>query len=172
MWRLASFLKPYWKAALLAPLLMVVEVAMDLLQPRLMARIVNDGVVRGDLHEVQVTGLVMVGIALIGLLGGVGCGVFSSIAALNFATDLRDTLFAKVQSFSFRDMDRFTTGSLVTRLTSDVVQIQTLVQMALRILVRAPLLLVGSLIMALTISLRLGGASSCWWRSRSSWSSL
>lgn len=156
MWPLKALLKPYWKVALLAPLLMVVEVYMDLLQPRLMATIVNDGVMQGNLHRIQATGVLMVGVALIGLIGGVGCAVFSSIAALNFATDLRDALFSKVQALSFRDLDEFNTGSLVTRLTNDVVQVQTLVQMALRVLVRAPLLLVGSLIMALTISFRLG----------------
>jgi len=155
MWKLKRYLKPYLKATLLAPLLMVLEVAMDLFQPKLMANIINNGVVKGDLSQIQKTGLMMLGIAVIGLLGGVGCTIYSSIASLNFATDLRSDLFKKVQSFPFRNLDQFKAGSLITRLTNDVVQLQNLVQMALRILVRAPFMALGSIIMAVTISPRL-----------------
>lgn len=155
MWKLKSYLKPYWKAAVLAPLLMLLEVYMDLLQPKLMASIVNDGVLKGDLAHIEKTGLYMIGFALIGLVGGVGCTVYSSIASLKFAADLRKELFQKVQTFSFRNLDQFKGGSLITRLTNDVVQMQNFVQMTLRILVRAPFLALGSIIMALTISLRL-----------------
>ncbi|WP_426450202.1 ABC transporter ATP-binding protein [Paenibacillus sp. S-38] len=152
---LASYLRPYWKAVLLAPLLMLLEVYMDLLQPKLMASIVNDGVMKGDLAHVRDTGLLMLGYALIGLIGGIGCTVFSSSAAQNFGTDLREALFRKVQTFSYKNLDRFKEGSLVTRLTGDIVQVQNLVQMTLRILVRAPFLALGSVIMALTISPKL-----------------
>ncbi|WP_239630725.1 ABC transporter ATP-binding protein [Paenibacillus sp. H1-7] len=155
MWKLIRFIKPYWKSALLAPLLMLIEVYMDLLQPKLMASIVNEGVMQRDLAHIQQTGLIMIGLTLIGLLGGLGCTVFSSIASQHFGADLRQELFQKVQSFSFRNLDQFKAGSLVTRLTNDVVQMQTLVQMTLRILVRAPFLALGSLIMAVTISYRL-----------------
>lgn len=155
MWKLFRYLKPYWKSTLLAPLLMLVEVYMDLLQPKLMASIVNDGVMAGNLPHIQQTGALMLGAALIGLAGGMGCTVFSSIASLHFGADLRKDLFERVQSFSFRNLDQFKSGSLVTRLTNDVVQLQTLVQMTLRILVRAPFLALGSLIMAVTISPRL-----------------
>ncbi len=156
MWKLKRYLKPYWKAALLAPLLMLLEVYMDLLQPMLMASIINDGVAQGDLVLIQKTGALMVVVALIGLAGGVGCTIFSSTASLHFGADLRKDLFQKVQTFTFRNLDQLQTGSLITRLTNDVVQLQMLVQMTLRILVRAPFLALGSLIMALTISLRLG----------------
>ncbi|AFC33893.1 ABC transporter [Paenibacillus mucilaginosus 3016] len=152
---LAAYLRPYWKAVLLAPLLMLLEVYMDLLQPKLMASIVNDGVMKGDLAHVRSTGLLMLGYALIGLIGGIGCTVFSSSAAQNFGTDLREALFRKVQTFSYKNLDRFKEGSLVTRLTGDIVQVQNLVQMTLRILVRAPFLALGSVIMALTISPKL-----------------
>ncbi|MGF7034336.1 ATP-binding cassette subfamily B protein [Paenibacillus mucilaginosus] len=152
---LAAYLRPYWKAVLLAPLLMLLEVYMDLLQPKLMASIVNDGVMKGDLAHVRSTGLLMLSYALIGLIGGIGCTVFSSSAAQNFGTDLREALFRKVQTFSYKNLDRFKEGSLVTRLTGDIVQVQNLVQMTLRILVRAPFLALGSVIMALTISPKL-----------------
>ncbi|TDF94496.1 ABC transporter ATP-binding protein [Paenibacillus piri] len=152
MWKLARFLKPYWLAATLAPLCMLLEVCMDLLQPKYMASIVNDGIQTGNLAHIQHTGLLMVGTAMIGLIGGMGCTLFSSSASQSFGADLRKALFVKVQSFSFRMLDTFNSGSLVTRLTNDVVQVQNVVLMTLRILVRAPLLSVGSLIMAILIS--------------------
>ncbi|MCR8634731.1 ABC transporter ATP-binding protein [Paenibacillus radicis (ex Xue et al. 2023)] len=152
MWKLAKYLKPYWLAVILAPLFMLIEVYMDLLQPKYMANIVNIGIQNGDLAFIQQTGLLMVGTALIGLIGGIGCTFFSSTASQSFGTDLRKDLFIKVQSFSFRTLDTFKAGSLVTRLTNDVVQVQNVVLMTLRILVRAPLLVIGSLIMAITIS--------------------
>ncbi|MFB9750356.1 ABC transporter ATP-binding protein [Paenibacillus hodogayensis] len=140
---------------LLAPLLMLVEVFMDLLQPKLMANIVNDGVMKGDLAYIRSTGLLMLVVAVIGLIGGIGCSIYSTIASQHFGTDLRKDVFAKVQSFSFRNLDRFKAGSLVTRLTNDIVQMQNLVQMTLRILVRAPFLAIGSCIMAFMLSPRL-----------------
>lgn len=156
MWTIiAKYIRPYWKAALLAPLLMMVEVYTDLLQPQLMASIVDHGVLTGDIAHIQKTGALMLGVALIGLAGGVGCTVFSSIASQQFGADVRSDLFMKVQASSFRNLERFTTGSLITRLTNDVTQVQMFVQMLLRILVRAPLLTIGSLIMAFTISVKL-----------------
>ncbi|WP_248929150.1 ABC transporter ATP-binding protein [Paenibacillus hamazuiensis] len=155
MWKLATYLKPYWLSVLLAPLLMLLEVYMDLLQPKLMASIVNDGVMKGDLQHIQHTGGFMLLYALIGLIGGVGCTVFSSKASQYFGADLRKALYRHVQTFSFGNLDRFKAGSLVTRLTGDIVQVQNLVQMTLRIFVRAPFLALGSVVMALTISPRL-----------------
>ncbi|GAA3413486.1 ABC transporter ATP-binding protein [Paenibacillus hodogayensis] len=150
-----NYLKPYMLPVLLAPLLMLVEVFMDLLQPKLMANIVNDGVMKGDLAYIRSTGLLMLVVAVIGLIGGIGCSIYSTIASQHFGTDLRKDVFAKVQSFSFRNLDRFKAGSLVTRLTNDIVQMQNLVQMTLRILVRAPFLAIGSCIMAFMLSPRL-----------------
>ncbi|TBL72630.1 ABC transporter ATP-binding protein [Paenibacillus thalictri] len=155
MWKLATYLKPYWKSAVLAPLLMLLEVAMDLLQPKLMASIVNDGVMKGDLAHIRNTGALMLLYALIGLIGGVGCTIFSSIASQYFGADLRRDLFRHAQTFSFRNLDRFKAGTLVTRLTSDVVQMQNMVQTTLRILVRSPFLALGSIIMAFLISAKL-----------------
>ncbi|WP_454190185.1 ABC transporter ATP-binding protein [Paenibacillus sp. Marseille-Q7038] len=152
MKKLLPFLKPYWAASLLAPLLMLLEVSMDLLQPRLMASIIDEGIMKNNLDHIQETGLFMIGVALIGLVGGAGCTIFSSIAAQHFGKDLRIRLFEQIQSFSFRNLDERKTGSLITRLTNDVVQLQAFVQMILRIFVRTPLLLIGSLAMAIMLS--------------------
>ncbi len=150
--KLAHFLKPYAHWAVLAPLLMMLEVVMDLMQPRMIQRIVDQGLARGDMPLVLHTGLLMVGFAAIGVFGGIGCTLFSTLAAQGFGADLRATLFAKVQSLSFGNLDRLETGRLITRLTNDVTQVQELVMMMLRIMVRAPLLMIGSLIMAVLTS--------------------
>ncbi|MBD7966797.1 ABC transporter ATP-binding protein [Paenibacillus gallinarum] len=152
MKKLLPFLKPYWAASLLAPLLMLLEVSMDLLQPRLMASIIDEGIMTNNLDHIQETGLFMIVVALIGLVGGAGCTIFSSIAAQHFGKDLRIRLFEQIQSFSYRNLDERKTGSLITRLTNDVVQLQAFVQMVLRIFVRTPLLLIGSLAMAIMLS--------------------
>ncbi|MEZ4658429.1 MAG: ABC transporter permease [Caldilineaceae bacterium] len=153
--KLATFLKPYWHWATLAPLLMVVEVAMDLLQPRFIEHIIDQGIAQSNLSVVLNTGLWMVGVAVIGLIGGVGCGVFTVLASQNFGADLRQTLFAKVQALSFGNLDTLETGGLITRLTNDVTQITEMVSMLLRVMVRVPLLMVGSLIMGYLTSPRL-----------------
>jgi len=131
---------------------MMLEVAMDLMQPRMVQRIVDQGLARGDMPLVLHTALLMVGFAAIGAVGGTGCTVFSVLAAQGFGADLRSALFAKVQSLSFGNLDRLETGRLITRLTNDVTQVQELVMMMLRIMVRAPLLMVGSLVMAIFTS--------------------
>ena len=150
--KLGKFLKPYWHWAVLAPLLMILEVAMDLMQPRLIQRIVDEGIARSDMTVVISTGLWMVGLALAGLVGGLGCTVFAVLASQGFGADLRSTLFGKVQALSFSNLDELVTGELVTRLTNDVVQVQEVVMVLLRIMVRAPLMLVGSLMMAVLTS--------------------
>lgn len=155
MFRLFKYLKPYWKAALLAPLFMFVEVISDLLQPTLMARIVDEGIAKGNMSLIITTGLFMVGIALAGVLGGLGCIAASSYAGMNLGTDLRSVVYQKIQQFSFANLDRFKTASLITRLTNDIMQVQMVVLMSLRMLVRAPLLCVGGLIMAVSINSRL-----------------
>jgi ATP-binding cassette subfamily B protein len=153
--RLLGFLKPYRRWAILAPLLMLVEVAMDLMQPKLIERIVDQGIAQLDMGIVTQTGLLMLGFALIGAVGGVGCTIFSVLASQGFGTDLRSALYRHVQSLSFGNLDELETGQLVTRLTNDVTQVQELVSMSLRIMVRAPLMLAGSLVMAVITSPRL-----------------
>ncbi len=153
--KLAKFLKPYWRWAILAPLFMMLEVAMDLMQPRMVQRIIDVGIAQRDMMVVTRTGLLMIGLALVGAVGGIACTVFSVKASLGFGADLRGTLFRKVQSMSFGNLDELETGQLITRLTNDVTQIEQVVSMLLRIMVRAPLLLIGSLAMAIITSSRL-----------------
>jgi ATP-binding cassette, subfamily B, multidrug efflux pump len=154
-WRLREFIRPYWKWALLAPLLMILEVSMDLLLPRLIQTIVDQGISKGDLNLVLTTGTWMVVVAVIGLAGGIGCGVYAIMAGQAFGADLRQTLFAKVQILSFANLDKLETGGLITRLTNDVTQVTEVVMMMMRIMVRAPLLMIGGLIMAILTSPRL-----------------
>ncbi|RPK24337.1 hypothetical protein EDO6_05281 [Paenibacillus xylanexedens] len=128
---------------------------MDLLQPKLMSSIVDDGVLAGNLSHIVTTGLIMLLVALIGWVGGAGCTLYSSKAAVGYGTDLRQELFDHIQTFSFRNLDTFQEGSLITRLTSDITQMQTFVQMLLRMFIRSPMLIIGSIIMAFTISVKL-----------------
>ncbi len=155
MFKLFRYLKPYWKATLLAPLFMLLEVAMDLMQPRFLERIIDVGLKTGNMSYIFKTGLLMILAALIGMIGGGGCVVFSSIASQNFAFDLRNDLFKKVMAFSFKNIDRFKPETLITRLTNDVMQMQNIVMMSLRIVVRAPFLFIGGLVMAVMINPRL-----------------
>jgi len=147
MGKLLSYLKPYWKMVLLAPLLMIVEVIADLMQPTLLAKIVDNGIANYDIHFIIRTGLLMIGIAAIGMIGGVGCSITSSIVSQSFGTDLRSSIFKKIQNFSFANLDKFKISSLITRLTNDITQVQMMVLMSLRIMVRAPLLCIGGIIM-------------------------
>ena len=155
MFKLFSYLKSYPKMVVLAPLLMLLEVAMDLLQPRLIAMVVDQGIAAGDLSLIIRIGLTMIGVAIIGMVAGVGCTIASSIASEGFAADLRTDLYRKVQSFSFANLDRFKTASLITRLTNDVLQVKNIVYMALRIVIRAPFMCIGGIIMAVLINARL-----------------
>lgn len=151
-WRLRNFLRPYWVWALLAPLLMVLEVSMDLLLPRLIQVIVDQGITPGNLDVVITTGGWMMVVATIGLIGGYGCGIYAIRAGQAFGADLRHALFAKVQTLSFGNLDKLETGGLITRLTNDVTQVTEVVMMLMRIMVRAPMLMVGGLIMAIVTS--------------------
>ncbi len=155
MLKLRFLLKPYWVAVCLAPLMMILEVSMDLLQPKLMADIVNEGIQNGDLAFISESGILMFGIAIVGLITGAGCTYFSTKASQGFGTDLRLMLFERTQTLSFRQLDEFETGTLITRLTGDVTQLQQLVQMSLRVLVRNTFLLIGSVVMMIVISPRL-----------------
>ncbi len=150
--KLGKFLRPYWLWAVLAPLLMVLEVAMDLLQPRLIEHIIDAGVTPRNLTVVIQTGIWMMIVALIGLLGGVGCTIYAIRAGQSFGADLRQALFRTVQTLSFGNLDKLQTGRLITRLTTDVTQVTEMVMMLLRVMVRVPLLLVGSLLMGILTS--------------------
>ena len=147
--KLFKFLRPYRLWAILAPLFMVLEVAMDLSQPYMIERIVDDGVAKLNLPYVLQAGGLMIVLALIGAVGGIGCTVFAVWAGTGTAADIRAATFRKVQALSFGNQDKLGTGQLITRLTNDVTQIQEAVMSMLRIMVRSPLLMIGSLIMAI-----------------------
>lgn len=141
--------------AILAPITMSVEVIMDLLQPTLMANIIDIGVANGDLSYVFSVGLKMIITAIISFVAGISCSFFASIAAMKMGENLRQGIFDKIQTLSFLEIDKFKTSSLITRLTNDVTQVQNMVLMGLRIMVRAPLLAIGGLFMAIRLSSQL-----------------
>ena len=155
MFKLKSYLKPYWIVTVLAPILMFIEVACDLFQPKLMASIIDYGIYNGDTSFIIKTTFIMIGITLLGVIGGVGCAITASIAAMNFGADIRSAVYKKIQRFSFANLDKFNTGSLITRLTNDIVQVQNMVMMLLRMFVRSPLLFIGGIVLAVSINARL-----------------
>ena len=142
------FMKAFWLPALLAPLFMALEVSMDLWQPRMLQQIIDTGIPHRDLPFVLHTGFKMLQVAALGVVGGIGCTIFASIAGMNFGAAIRGALFKHVQTLSFGNLDRLETGGIITRLTNDVEQVQEAAMMFLRILVRAPLLSIGALLMA------------------------
>ncbi len=150
-----KYIKPYKAAFILCPILMMVEVLGEIVLPSLMARIINEGVVEHDISMIFKIGGMMVVFILFMAAGGVGGAYFGAKASINFAADLRKDAFDNVQKFSFADIDKFSTGSLVTRLTNDVTQVQNLVNMMLRMLLRAPGMLIGAVIMAFIKNARL-----------------
>lgn len=152
MKRYMKYVKPYWKAFVFGPILMLTEVAGEVLLPAFMANIINIGAVEHNIPYIIATGAIMFVTALIMMAGGVGGAYFSAKAAISFAADLRSDVFRKVQTFSFQNIDSFSTGSLVTRLTNDITQVQNVIMMGLRLLLRAPGMLVGAVIMAFLIN--------------------
>ena len=140
---------------ILAPLMMFIEVIMDLNQPKLMSDIIDIGVANGDISYVLNVGFKMIVVAMLGILGGMLCGLFSTLASMTMGKNMRQGLFDKIQSLSFSEIDNFKTSSLITRLTNDVTQVQNMVMMALRGMVRSPLICLGGIIMSLTISIKL-----------------
>lgn len=159
--KVLKYLKPYWLFALLCPLAMILEVSMDLLQPTLMSDIVDNGIL-GDaaadenLRYVLITGLKMLVFSLIGCFGGIASAAFGTAAAQKMGNDLRKDTFAKVMHMSFQQTDRFTTGSLVTRLTNDITAIQEFVAMSLRMFVRTGMQFIGGIAVILTLNVNFG----------------
>ncbi|PFW93205.1 multidrug ABC transporter ATP-binding protein [Bacillus toyonensis] len=144
--KLLQYLKPYMFFAIIGPLFMVLEVAMDLIQPTIMQHIIDVGIANRDLNYVIKMGLLMIGAAALGLVGGLGCMMYSTKAAVNFATDIRKDVFTKIETFSSKNRDTFGTGKLLTIVTNDITSIQSAMTMTLRVLVRGPLLFIGSII--------------------------
>jgi ATP-binding cassette subfamily B protein len=136
--------------------MILLESIMDIQQPTLMAEIIDKGVANRDMAYVLATGMRMIIYALLGLLGGAACSISSTCATTVFAGEIRKGLFEKIQSLSLAQIDRLTTGSLITRITNDVAQVQHMAQQMLRIAIRSPMLCFGSLVMAFLLSPRLG----------------
>ncbi len=155
MKRYWKYIEPYLFSFIVGPLLMIVEVIGEIVMPKLMALIINNGVANGDAAYIVKIGLTMALAAVLMALGGVGGAYFGAKASINFAADLRRDAFQNVQKFSFANIDSFSTGSLVTRLTNDVTQVQNLVNMMLRMMLRAPGMLIGAVIMAFMMNARL-----------------
>jgi ATP-binding cassette subfamily B protein len=150
--KLLPFVKPYWRRATIALVLLTSLVFMDLSIPRLIERIINQGIEAHNQTVVIQTSLIMIGISILSTVIAVGNSVLSVQVGESVARDLRDALFLKIQTFSFGNLDRQNTGQLMVRLTSDVAALKTLTQMSLRIGTRAPLLMVGSLILMVSTS--------------------
>lgn len=147
-----KYAKPYLPYFIFGPICMIVEVIGEVVMPRLLAIVINNANAGTLTNKISMlTMAAMIGTAIIMLLGGVLGALFGSKASVNFAADLRADLYAKVQKFGFSNIDKFSTGSLVTRLTNDVTQIQNFVNMLLRMALRAPGMLIAALIMAITI---------------------
>ncbi len=159
--KVLRYLKPYWLFALLCPLAMILEVSMDLLQPTLMSDIVDNGILGvaaadENLRYVLITGLKMLVFSLIGCFGGIASAAFGTAAAQKMGNDLRKDAFAKVMHMSFQQTDKFTTGSLVTRLTNDITAIQEFVAMSLRMFVRTGMQFIGGIAVILTLNVNFG----------------
>lgn len=150
--RWGKYIKPYLPYFIIGPLCMIVEVIGEVIMPRLLAIVINSGTDNTlTVGKSIMTALLMVLTAIIMMAGGVGGAYFGAKASVNFATDLRSDIFKKVQSFSFGNIDKFSSGSLVTRLTNDVTQLQNFVNMLLRMALRAPGMMIGALIMAVLL---------------------
>ena len=155
MKRYFKYIRPYLSAFILGPLLMLTEVLGEIMLPKLMSLIINNGVANRDGRYIVSIGMLMILATVLMAVGGIGGAYFSAKASISFTSDLRNDLFAKVQQFSFKNIDQFSTGSLVTRLTNDIQQVQNVLMMGLRMMLRAPGMLVGALIMAFLMNAKL-----------------
>lgn len=144
--KLSKYLKPYKLFAILAPMLMVLEVAMDLVQPTIMQKMIDEGIAAKDTPYIIMMFVAMLLCAIIGWLGGAGCTYFSSKAAINFASDIRADLYETITYFSNSNKNHFTLGKLITNLTNDVEMLQRALNMLLKIFVRGPLMFYGAVL--------------------------
>ena len=154
--KLFKYIRGYEKAAILAPILVIVEVICELIMPKLMSGIIDDGI-QGDggMRYILFAGLIMLVLAVFSMISGVGSAKFASEGSQGFGANLRKAMFDHVQEFSFADIDRFSSASLITRLTNDVNNIQMMVNMGLRMLVRAPVMLIFALFVCFRIHAKL-----------------
>ena len=155
MIKLRRFLKDYKKECIIGPLCKLFEAILELIVPLVMADIIDNGVTNGDKGYVLRMGLVMVALAATGLLSALVCQYFASKASQGFGTKVRRALFSHINSLSHAELDKLGTPSLITRITNDVNQSQQMVAMTIRLLTRAPFIVIGSMVMAMTINLEM-----------------
>lgn len=142
---LKKYMKPYMVFAIIAPLMMVLEVGMDLIQPTIMQHIIDNGIAKGNTpYVIKMFGLIIL-CAVLGLIGGAGCSIYASKAAINFAADIRQDLYETITYFSNSNKDRFTLGKLITNITSDVEMLQRALTMLLKVFVRGPFTFIGAI---------------------------
>ncbi|WP_339276304.1 ABC transporter ATP-binding protein [Paenibacillus sp. FSL W8-0426] len=156
MIKLLVYLKKYRVAAIAALVMMLIELTVELAQPYLISKIIDHGIQQGDLSVVWLWGGVLVGSAVVAFAAGIASSFFASHASLGFGYDLRERLYGKVQSFTYSVFNRFATSSLITRLTGDITQVQDTIFMSLRFMTRVPLVVIGSVIMAVVVNAKLG----------------
>ena len=162
-----KYLKKYWFFALLAPIFMIGEVSMDLLQPELMSRIIDDGVLGlnnggvGNLNTVITIGLKMIGFVALGGICGIMSGVFANLCAQQFGNDVRKAVFKRIMELSFEQTDKFSTGSLITRVTNDITQLQNFVMQCLRGFVRTSMLFIGGIACMVSLNMEFGIIIAC-----------
>jgi ATP-binding cassette subfamily B protein len=154
--KLAKYIKPYLIFAVLAPLCMIGEVAVDLLQPKLMSKIVDDGVLGGNMSLIVQTGVTMMILIIFGGICGVAASALSACASQGFARNLRNDVFKKVMGLSFEQTDKFTTGSLITRITTDISSVQQFAEFMMKGIVRDVILFIGGIVMMLTLNIKFG----------------
>ena len=150
--KLAVYAREFKKEAILSPICIAIEVIMEVILPVLMAAVIDKGVNVGDMNYVVKMGLLMILVAFVSLAGGALCGKYAAVASSGFARNLRNALFEKIQGFSFANIDKFSTAGLVTRMTTDVTNVQQSFQMIIRICVRSPFMLIFSLAMCLKLA--------------------
>lgn len=150
--KIARYVGEYKKAAILSPIFIILEVIADIIIPYLMANMIDIGVGNGNMEYVYKSGLLMVGVSMMALLFGVLSGRYAARASSGFAGNLRKGIYYNIQEFSFANMDKYSTSGLITRLTTDVTNVQNAFQMIIRVAVRAPIMLVASMIMSFYIS--------------------
>ncbi len=150
--RLFGSIRQYRRNAILAPIFVALEVVLDVIIPYLMAKIIDRGIAASSMHWIYLIGLALVGCALLSLVFGIMSGRHAAVASAGLAANLRRDMFAHIQEFAFQNIDKFSQASLVTRLTTDITNVQNATQMLLRILVRSPLMLTFSLLMAFKVN--------------------
>ena len=153
--KLLKSVREYKKQAFLAPVLVTLEVLLEVLIPLLMANIIDIGIMEGNMNYIIKMGIVLVIMAMLSLAFGAKAGQVAAVAAAGYAKNLRRDIFYKIQEFSFGNIDHFSTSSLVTRLTTDITNVQMAFMFSIRMLARAPIMVVLSWIMTATISLKI-----------------